>query len=709
MRKLSFYPRLAARSIKSNRQFYLPYLLTVIGACAAMYILYALFYDPGFDRLAEGTANGQVYTQMFMSIGITLVTLFCFVFLIYTNSFLMKRRQKELGLYSVLGLSKRNIAGIMVYESLYIGIIGIALGLALGILLHKLMTLLLHSLMRMPASFGFEVQLAAVFSTALFFALMIVLTLLFNLVRVGRLKPVELLHGGEVGEKEPRVKWLVVIIGVVSLGIGYGIAVMVRDSMWAISLYFIAVFFVIIGTYCLFTSLSILALKALKRNKRYYYKSKHFITVSGMLYRMKRNGVGLANICIIATMVMVMISGTLSMYLGAGEMVELSAPTDIVMQARHYYSYTEGEDEETRVPMDTEKLNAYALSRYKELGYEPTSGYQIEYLDFSAEARFGEDDLRVTPTLYVVPADTYALLSGEDAPQLAPGEALFYTESDWWEVPEISFNGSFKFLISDIVNGRDYSDPANYEFTREYRVVGECKNVLNSLVRAQAVVSFGEEAVNILVVDSSDTLEELGLQTQHGIHYWEGRYDFAQLSGAEQLDLVNRVGEEPYDFDAAGCGYVGFFMTDTRASVESDIYGLTGGFLFLGVFLGVVFMMAAVLIIYYKQVSEGYEDQRRFSIMRKVGLSEREARRSIRSQILTVFYLPLIVAAVHIAFDFRLVVLLLSLFSLYNVTLTALCTLGTLAVFCLIYAIVYALTARAYYKIVGADPEEART
>ena len=400
MRKLSFYPRLAARSIKSNRQFYLPYLLTVIGTCAAMYILYALYFDPGFDRLGEGTANGQVYTQMFMSIGIALVTLFCFIFLIYTNGFLMKRRQKELGLYSVLGMSKRNIAGIMVYESLYIGLTGIALGLALGILLHKLMTLLLHWLMRLPAAFGFEVQLHAVVNTALFFALMIALTLVFNLVRVGRMRPVELLHGGETGEKEPRVNWLVVIIGVVSLGIGYGIAVMVTDSMWAIALYFIAVFFVIIGTYCLFTSLSILALKALKKNKRYYYKSKHFITVSGMLYRMKRNGVGLANICIIATMVMVMISGTLSMYLGAGEMVELSAPTDIVMQARHYYSYTEGEDEETRVPMDTEKLNAYALSRYKELGCEPTGGYQVEYLQTSANILAnGESEERVRQLL----------------------------------------------------------------------------------------------------------------------------------------------------------------------------------------------------------------------------------------------------------------------------------------------------------------------
>ena len=700
MRKLSFYPRLAARSIKSNRQFYLPYLLTVIGTCAAMYILYALYFDPGFDRLGEGTANGQVYTQMFMSIGIALVTLFCFIFLIYTNGFLMKRRQKELGLYSVLGMSKRNIAGIMVYESLYIGLTGIALGLALGILLHKLMTLLLHWLMRLPAAFGFEVQLHAVVNTALFFALMIALTLVFNLVRVGRLKPVELLHGGETGEKEPRVNWLVAVIGVISLGIGYGIAVMVTDSMWAITLYFIAVFFVIIGTYCLFTSLSILALKALKKNKRYYYKSKHFITVSGMLYRMKRNGVGLANICIIATMVMVMISGTLSMYLGAGEMVELSAPTDIVMQARHYYSYTEGEDEEQRVPMDTEKLNAYALSRYKELGCEPTGGYQVEYLQTSANILAnGESEERVLPTTYIVTEDTYAVLSGEEAPQLAPGEMLLYSNNDFFAE---GYEKGFRFRLWN----EDGAAPA--EYSREYSVTGGCENIANALVRAQAGVTVGEEAINILVVDSSETLQEIGLETRSGIHYWEGRYDFAQLSGEEQIDLVERIGEEPYDFDAAGCGYVGFFVTETRASAESDVYGLTGGFLFLGMFLGLVFMMAAVLIIYYKQVSEGYEDQRRFSIMRKVGLSEREARRSIRSQILTVFYLPLIVAAVHIAFDFRLVVLLLSLFSLYNVALTALCTLGTLAVFCLIYAIVYALTARAYYRIVRTDPEEAR-
>ena len=427
MRKLSFYPKLAARSIKNNRQFYLPYILTVIGTCAAMYILYALNFDPGFDQLGEGTMNGQTYVSMFMTIGIFLISIFCFIFLIYTNSFLMKRRTKELGLYNVLGMGKKNIAGIMVFESLYIGLAGIILGLALGILLHKLMTLLLHWLMRMPAAFGFAVQPHALFNTAVFFALMIFLTLLLNLWRVGRSKPIELLRSGNVGEKEPKVNWLVVIIGVLSLGGGYFIAVWVNDAVMAIAFYFVAVFLVIIGTYCLFTSLSILALKALKKNKRYYYKSKHFISVSGMLYRMKRNGVGLANICIIATMVMVMISGTLSLYLGCDEVVRLNTPTDIVVQGRHYYHYTTDEngeiDPEQTVPINPEALNNYVLELFAEAGAEPTSGYQIEDLDVSTEV-ITKNGTHVSTEFYIITADTYAAITGEEAPVLGKGEAL---------------------------------------------------------------------------------------------------------------------------------------------------------------------------------------------------------------------------------------------------------------------------------------------
>ena len=703
MRKLSFYPKLAARSIKNNRQFYLPYILTVIGTCAAMYILYALNFDPGFDQLGAGTTNGQAYVQFFMQLGIVMVSLFCFIFLVYTNSFLMKRRTKELGLYNVLGMGKKNIAGILVFESLYIAVIGIVLGLALGVLLHKLMMLLLYWLMRLPAPFGFAIQVKAMVNTSVFFVVIIFLTLLLNLWRVGRSKPVELLRGGNVGEKEPGINWLVVVIGVLTLGGGYFIAVWVKDSVMAIAFYFVAVFLVIIGTYCLFTSLSILALKALKKNKRYYYKSKHFISVSGMLYRMKRNGVGLANICIIATMVMVMISGTLSLYLGCDEVVRLNAPTDIVAQARHYYHYTSGEDgdisPEQAVPINPDALNIYVLELFAEAGAEPTSGYQIEDLYVNTEV-ITKNGTHVSTEFYIITADTYAAITGEEAPVLGKGEALAVLS-----VPGANdqLREGFSFQEYDL-DGNLTGNPGP-----EFTIVGECENILNNIVRTDALLAAGEENYVLMVVDGTETLDEIGKTTVTGIYYWEGRYNFATLSDAEQNALYDAFWAENHDFSAADCGYVAYFRTDTRVDVESDIFGLAGGFLFLGVFLGLVFMMAAVLIIYYKQVSEGYEDQRRFDIMRKVGLSRREARRSIRSQILTVFFLPLIVAAVHIAFDFKLVLQLLTLFALRNTTLTALCTLGTLAAFCLIYALVYMLTARAYYKIVDARPQESRS
>ena len=703
MRKLSFYPKLAARSIKNNRQFYLPYILTVIGTCAAMYILYALNFDPGFDQLGAGTTNGQAYVQFFMQLGIVMVSLFCFIFLVYTNSFLMKRRTKELGLYNVLGMGKKNIAGILVFESLYIAVIGIVLGLALGVLLHKLMMLLLYWLMRLPAPFGFAIQVKAMVNTSVFFVVIIFLTLLLNLWRVGRSKPVELLRGGNVGEKEPRINWLVVVIGVLTLGGGYFIAVWVKDSVTAIAFYFVAVFLVIIGTYCLFTSLSILALKALKKNKRYYYKSKHFISVSGMLYRMKRNGVGLANICIIATMVMVMISGTLSLYLGCDEVVRLNAPTDIVAQGRHYFSYSvEESTPEEREVINPDALNSYVLDRYAEAGAETTGGYQVEYLEAFTQVA-GSNGQNAYTNFYILSADTYAALTGEDAPVLGEGETLAL----------VNVPGSYDTFMSGFrFQGYDSSGNLTGEQSVEFHITGECRNILNTLVRNDALLEAGEDNYVLMVVDGTDTLNELGQLTKTGAYYWEGRYNFAQLSDSEQLALNEAfwsMNNGAFDFSAHGCGYVSYFSSGARVSVEQNVFGMSGGFLFLGVFLGLVFMMAAVLIIYYKQVSEGYEDQRRFDIMRKVGLSRREARRSIRSQILTVFFLPLIVAAVHIAFDFKLVLQLLTLFALRNTTLTALCTLGTLAAFCLIYALVYMLTARAYYKIVDARPQESRS
>ncbi len=678
--------------MKSNRRFYLPYILTVIGTAAAFYIMAAIVSDPGSKELAAGTSNGPMYVSMFMTLGMFVLGLFSCIFLLYTNSFLMKRRQKELGLYSVLGMSKTNIAGIMVFEALYIALIGIGGGLAVGILLTKLVSLALFRLMRLPVPFGFSVQPIAIIIVVLFFAGLILLTLLANLAKVGRSRPVELLRGGNVGEKEPKANWFLTIVGVLFLGAGYAVAMLVDNPGMAVAVYFLAVFAVIIGTYCLFTSVSIAVLKALRRNKRYYYKAKHFISVSGMLYRMKRNAVGLANICILCTMVMVMVSGTLSLYLGSEEQVNVYCPADVVVETTYYASstgdhvYNEETGEETieyHTPYDAAAMDAWFEDYFAGHKLTPSAAKAVEYYSFTAVD--SEDHVSLVTA---VTAETYAQLTGEAAPELAPGEALAHVPSGY------KFGDGLNFLDKD----------GN---TLSIQFVGEAQLSSAQVELNTAILSQSEDDDIVLVVPDTAALLELVAGQENGSYVWRGQYDF-DASDEALAAMVDDYFAASSEGDGVDAGYYDVLRIDLRSETERDVYGLSGGFLFLGVFLGIVFLMATVLIIYYKQVSEGYEDNARFDIMRKVGLSEREARRAIRSQILTVFFMPILVAAIHIAFDFNLVVLLLRLFSLTNVKLTALCTLGTLLVFCAVYAVVYALTARSYYKIVRPNSGTVR-
>lgn len=678
--------------MKSNRRFYLPYILTVIGTAAAFYIMAAIVSDPGSKELAAGTSNGPMYVSMFMTLGMFVLGLFSCIFLLYTNSFLMKRRQKELGLYSVLGMSKTNIAGIMVFEALYIALIGIGGGLAVGILLTKLVSLALFRLMRLPVPFGFSVQPIAIIIVVLFFAGLILLTLLANLAKVGRSRPVELLRGGNVGEKEPKANWFLTIVGVLFLGAGYAVAMLVDNPGMAVAVYFLAVFAVIIGTYCLFTSVSIAVLKALRRNKRYYYKAKHFISVSGMLYRMKRNAVGLANICILCTMVMVMVSGTLSLYLGSEEQVNTFCPADVVVETTYYASstedhvYNEETGEETieyHTPYDAAAMDAWFEDYFAAHKLTPSAAKAVEYYSFTAVD--SEDHVSLVTAVTAV---TYAQLTGEAAPELAPGEALAHVPSGY------KFGDGLNFLDKD----------GN---TLSIQFVGEAQLSSAQVELNTAILSQSEDDDIVLVVPDTAALLELVAGQENGSYVWRGQYDF-DASDEALAAMVDDYFAASSEGDGVDAGYYDVLRIDLRSETERDVYGLSGGFLFLGVFLGIVFLMATVLIIYYKQVSEGYEDNARFDIMRKVGLSEREARRAIRSQILTVFFMPILVAAIHIAFDFNLVVLLLRLFSLTNVKLTALCTLGTLLVFCAVYAVVYALTARSYYKIVRPNSGNVR-
>lgn len=678
--------------MKSNRRFYLPYILTVIGTAAAFYIMAAIVSDPGSKELAAGTSNGPMYVSMFMTLGMFVLGLFSCIFLLYTNSFLMKRRQKELGLYSVLGMSKTNIAGIMVFEALYIALIGIGGGIAVGILLTKLVSLALFRLMRLPVPFGFSVQPIAIIIVVLFFAGLILLTLLANLAKVGRSCPVELLRGGNVGEKEPKANWFLTIVGVLFLGAGYAVAMLVDNPGMAVAVYFLAVIAVIIGTYCLFTSVSIAVLKALRRNKRYYYKAKHFISVSGMLYRMKRNAVGLANICILCTMVMVMVSGTLSLYLGSEEQVNVYCPSDVVVETTYYASstedhvYNEETGEETieyHTPYDAAAMDAWFEDYFAAHKLTPSSAKAVEYYTFTAVD--SEDHVSLVTA---VTAETYAQLTGEAAPELAPGEALAHVPSGY------KFGDGLNFLDKD----------GN---TLSIQFVGEAQLSSAQVELNTAILSQSEDDDIVLVVPDTAALLELVAGQENGSYVWRGQYDFDASDEAVSA-MVDDYWAASREGGGVDAGYYDVLRIDLRSETERDVYGLSGGFLFLGVFLGIVFLMATVLIIYYKQVSEGYEDNARFEIMRRVGFSEREARRAIRSQILTVFFMPILVAAIHIAFDFNLVVLLLCLFSLTNVKLTALCTLGTLLVFCAVYAVVYALTARSYYKIVRPNSGNVR-
>ena len=669
------YPRLAWQNIKGDRRFFAPYFLALLGNVAAFYIMTALAVDPGMSQL-----HGAMYVQSFCFMGMFIAAVFSAVFLLYVNGFLMKQRKKALGLYNILGMGKSHIAAVLFFETLFVGGAGIVCGLLTGLLFHKLVTLALYKLLRFAVPFGFAISWDAMARTAILFGVLIGLTLLSNLNKVRVSKPIELLYGGQVGEREPRTKWFMTLLGILTLGAGYYIALRTTNGMEAIAFYFVAVFLVIIGTYCLFTAVSIFVLKALRRNKRFYYKTSHFIGVSGMLYRMKQNAVGLANICILSTMVMVMVSGTLSLYLGTQDIVNRQAPSDLTVLVRYD-------------PDEAEPFDPAAMLRFQE-GFIQDQGYSVsEDLIYSSftftvgrlpdSSYTTENDLvtlgTAITTIQVLTQDAYAAATGVSL-GLEAGEVAFDGEEDVLTIHWGTLEGAGSFGRSDLTVAQH----------------------LEESLSADAAVS---DTSTLVVADTAALMELYENQKEaygEDSSWMEWQASFSVDATDEELRAVQQAYNQYVRDDAvfAGTGKWWSCGWTLRCDVEADAYGLAGGFLFLGIFLGTIFLMATVLIIYYKQISEGYEDKARFEIMQKVGLSREEVRASIRSQVLMVFFLPIAVAAIHILFDFNMVEKLLTLFQVYNTTLTALCTLGTVLVFFLVYGAVYLLTARTYYKIV---------
>ncbi len=662
-----FFPKMAAGNLVRNRRFEFPYLLTGL-------ITVAMFYNMTFLTFHEELKNmpGGATIPTIMNLGTMVVGLFAVIFLLYTNTFLMKRRHKEIGLYNILGMSKRHIAVVMLWETVYTCLITVVGGLLLGILLSKLMLLLLYKILFFSVSFGFMVSWKSVGITAVLFVAIYLVALLLNLLHVHLSKPVELLKGGSVGEKEPKTKVLLAILGVVTLGAGYYIAITTESPLEALMLFFLAVILVIIGTYCLFTAGSIAFLKAMKKRKNYYYQAKHFIGISGMLYRMKQNAVGLANICILSTMVLVMISTCVCLYIGTGDALNAMYPHDIIY-SQSWQDSGNRSKEEVRVQIQE------ALDK---AGMEPTHVQEVDQLTsvnsmlegstlglVDPEANFS--DLSNTVTTLITTAESYRQMTGT-ALDLAPGEvALNASEDheDWQTVTFLDLTFSVKEWLPEppdlFVEG--YSD--QYLFL----VVADEAD-LEAIYQQQLQAKDGE----------------IGLVSKI---YWGYSMDF---DGATK-DQITRLYDLLLGNVLTDAGDGSFSCRDVQ---ESEFYALYGGLLFLGLFLGLLFLMATVLIIYYKQISEGYEDKERFAILEKVGMSQQQVRTAIRSQVRMVFFLPLLGAMVHLAVAFKMITKLLAALGLQNIPLFALCCAGTVAVFAVGYFVIYHLTARTYYKIV---------
>lgn len=652
----TFYPKLALQNIRKNGKFYYPYIITCIGTVAMFYIMCYISFDKGLKKMP-----GFESLKYILGLGCIVVGIFSVIFLFYTNSFLIKRRTKEFGLYNILGMEKSHIGKVLFFETIYIGILGIGLGLFSGILFSKLMLLILCKIVSFSVPFGFSISSLGIIYTVILYGCIIVATLLFNMVKIHISNPIELLYSGNAGEKEPKTKWILTILGLMCLISGYYIAITVKSPLTAITMFFIAVILVIIGTYFLFTTVSITVLKMLRRNKGYYYNTKNFTSVSGMIFRMKQNAVGLGNICILSTMVLVMISTTVCMYMGVEDSLNAMYPKDCIIHINNVKEMERNKAIET--------INSNIGSKVKNLTY---------YTDLEFSAKRNKDDFAAVDIskgyndsnvvmLGFLTTDEYSNLTGNKV-TLGDDDVIVFEAYGKLDNSINIFNKTYK--IKEHLKTLSVDGNYRAQMIQQYFIIMNSKEVdyINNSQKSVYGKNASEPNANIM-------------------------FDL-NANNSEKPFIANNI-TESLKKNVNSIIYV-----DNRQTNEKEIYAVYGGFLFLGLFLGILFFMATALIIYYKQISEGYEDKARFEIMQKVGMSREEIKSSIDSQVLKVFFLPIIVAAVHVAGAFNMITKMLALLSLTNIKLFLVCTIITILVFALIYAIVYALTTKVYYKIV---------
>ena len=686
--KTGFYPRLAIDSMRKNKRHYIPYFMSCILMVAIFYIILFLSQSQMVANMPGGTS-----TQQILSIGGFVIALFAVIFLFYTNSFLIRMRKKEFGLYNVLGMSKRNLCRVLIWETLISYLTCISIGLVIGIALSKFSELVLLNLVEYEVDYSLYVLPVGIVGTFMVFTVIFLLILCNSIRQILFSKPIDLVRSEHAGEKPPRSNFLLGLAGILILGAAYYIAVTIQHPLAALFWFLIAVTMVIVATYLIFISGSVLLCRLMQKNKAFYYKKKNFVSVSSMAFRMKRNGAGLASICILLTMVLVMISSSGSLYFGmddcinsqyAGDMNVLFTHDELSPQEQQVADDLKAEMEQALADEEVEVSNVRTYFEADMFGLYRLSGGQLS-IDLDAEQDVAKYDSLTS--VHMMDLNTYQQLSGTSE-SLAKGEVLTYSVRLKQKAEEILLNGEAFHVVGQ----------ADGDSLKHAGVIGE--SISSDLV---LIVSDLQDEMRYFV----DHFTEIG--NPRGILIrWNYIFDTSEnLDRQAELNQILTARLRDYlnqDSRISNELYLNM-KCESKAAAKSDYTATFGGLLFIGILMSFVFLVAAVLIIYYKQISEGFEDQARFDIMKKIGMTSRDIRETINSQMVLVFLMPILFAAMHTLFAFPVVGKLLMLFGFVNTKLFLIIDLICIVIGAIFYLCVYRITSNTYYGIVAKAAE----
>lgn len=666
------YFKLAKTNLSNNKPFYIPYIISSIITVAMLYMMSFLSDNKGLNKIMGADSLATIFR-----LGVGIIVIFSYIFLFYTNSFIIKRRKKEIGVYNILGMEKRHLSKVLFVETIYSAIISLVCGIIVGIAFSKFILMVLYGIIGIHKTVEFFVNIHGIILCVVSFGILFLLTFLYNFMQIKLANPIELLRGTNVGEREPKTKIFMTIVGVVCLAIAYYIAITTENPLNVLTLFFVAVLLVIIGTFALFTAGSIALLKLLRNNKKFYYNKRHFMAVSGMLYRMKQNAAGLASICILSTMVLVVISTTVSMYVGIQDELMARYPNDVCVTV-DYNSVIDKSSEIEKAIFDeidsAEVKNKKAFSYLSVFVGQKGDGFTTdkEHLSYQNSYLF-----------YILSKDDFIKIDNnfkDKIGNISKGEAVVVLNK--------------KYDKKDIkIFGKNYKVNKSFEHTEDNDLY-----VISTLNGLGYIILDNDESVQELY-----DVQEKMLGKEANYYTNKIRFDFKSGNKKQKAAAYKKIDnavKKYFKENKNDKKEISSYWVESRQENEQNFYLLYGGLFFLGIFLGTMFLIVTVMIIFYKQITEGYDDRERYQILEKVGMSSREVKDTIKSQIRIVFVLPIFAAAVHVTAAFPMVNRILKMLNLNNEKLFAGCLAATIIAFAVIYYLVFKVTSRAYYKIV---------